>query len=96
MQPEPIPPDERAALECLITHALGDTHQAQHVSDFLLAWWIAASCGGFDLTDLWSVDDAIAAHMVTVFGFLAGGKHAYPNDLGYEQQFVANSGRMAP
>jgi len=89
MQPEPIPPDERAALERLITHALGDTHQAQHVADFLLAWWNAASCGGFDLTDLWSVDDAIAADMVTVFGFLAGGKHAYPNDLGYEQQFVA-------
>lgn len=32
--------------------------------------------------------DAIAADMVTVFGFLAGGKHAYPNELGYEQQFV--------
>ena len=42
MQPEPIPPDERAALERLITHALGDTHQAQHVADFLLAWWNAA------------------------------------------------------
>ena len=88
-QPEPMTAAQRAALERLIAHAQGDTHQAQHVADFLLAWWNAASCGGFDLTDLWAVDDSIAADMVTVFRFIACGKHAYPNELGYEAQFVA-------
>jgi hypothetical protein len=32
------------------------------VANFLLAWW--NECGGFDLTDVWAVDTAIAVDMV--------------------------------
>jgi hypothetical protein len=71
----------------LIAHAQRDTGR---VADFLLAWWNdAAACGGFDLTNLWNVDDDIAADMVTVFAYLAAGPKAHPDQLGSEAQFQA-------
>jgi hypothetical protein len=80
---------ERAALERLVSHALRDTGQSRRVADFLLAWWNARDCGGFDLTDLWGVDDEIAADMVTVVTYLAKGIKQYPDELGFKQQFEA-------
>lgn len=71
-------PDERAALLRLLTIAEGDSGQCRRVASFLLAWWNAGSCGGFDLTDLWAVDTGIAADMVTVFGMIARIR-SYPN-----------------
>lgn len=79
---------ERAALERLISHAKGDTSQSRCVADYLLAWWNAGQFGGFDLTDLWSVDDAIASDMKTVFGLIAR-KKDYPDSLGYKQDFIS-------
>lgn len=79
---------ERAALERLISHAKRDSGQSRRVADFLLAWWNAGQCGGFDLTSLWSVDDAIARDMKTVFGLIAR-ENKYPDSLGYEQDFNA-------
>jgi hypothetical protein len=38
------------------------------VADFLLAWHNAAD--GWDPTDLWNVDDAIADDMLTVLGLV--------------------------
>jgi hypothetical protein len=76
----------RNALVRLITIAQSDTGQGRRVANFLLAWWNAEECGGFDLTDLWSVDVNIAADMVDVFAFVAGRRH-YPDDLGYKEQF---------
>jgi hypothetical protein len=35
---------------------------------------------------MWGVDAQIAADMVTVFAFVAG-CHAYPDDLGYGEEF---------
>ena len=78
----------RAALERLIEIAQGDTGQSRRVASLLLAWWNAAECGGFDLTDLWGVDSAIAADMVTVFALVAD-RHSYPDTLGYGHQFQA-------
>jgi hypothetical protein len=60
------------ALDRLIQIALGDTGQSRIVANFLLAWWNAEQCGGFDLTDVWGVDTSIAADMQHVFGLLAG------------------------
>jgi hypothetical protein len=79
---------ERNALENLLGIAQHDTGQSRRVADFLLAWWNAAECGGFDLTNLWSLDDAIAADMVTVFAYIAR-THTYPDTLGYEGTFKA-------
>jgi hypothetical protein len=82
----PLPAEQRAALERLIGLAQSDTGQSRRVASFLLAWWNAEECGGFDLSDLWGVDTEIAVDMVTVFALVAS-RHSYPDTLGYGQQF---------
>ena len=49
-----IPIRPKAALERLIKIAQGDTGQSRMTAEFLLSWWNAANCGGFDLTTLWA------------------------------------------
>jgi len=51
--------DQQAALERLLAIALQGTGQSRRVADFLLAWWNARQCGGFDLTTMWGCDSAI-------------------------------------
>jgi hypothetical protein len=85
---KPLCDCERAALERLIEVAQRGTGQGRIVAGFLLAWWNAAECGGFDLTGVWGVDASIAADMLTVFALLT--RHSsYPDTLGYGQQFAA-------
>jgi hypothetical protein len=48
------------ALTRLIEIAQKDTGQSRRVADFLLAWHNAAENGGWDVTDLWNVDQSIA------------------------------------
>ena len=81
--PKPIQPEEAAALDRLLAIARTDTGQARRVAAFLLAWWNAGTCGGFDLTDLRAVDTAIAADMQTVFALIAR-VHSYPDALGFD------------
>ncbi|MGA3241716.1 MAG: hypothetical protein ABSG03_36105 [Bryobacteraceae bacterium] len=83
-----FPETARAALDRLIRIAQGDTGQSRKVANFLLAWWNAEECGGFDLTDLWGVDTAIAVDMLRVFALLAGCQR-YPDTIGYGEQFEA-------
>ncbi len=78
--------DEEAAFHRLVAIAQRDTGQSRRVADFLLAWWNAGECGGFDLTNLWGVDASIAEDMVIVFGYVAH-THSYPDALGYNKQF---------
>ncbi|MGH7441776.1 MAG: DUF7673 family protein [bacterium] len=66
--------------------ALRDTGQSRRVAGFLLSWWNAKDCGGFDLTDLRQVDGTIATDMVTVFKMIAE-HHHHPDTLGYGPQF---------
>jgi hypothetical protein len=80
--------EARAALERLIRIAQGNTGQSRLVANFLLAWWNAAECGGFDLTDVWSVDTAIAEDMLQVLALVIG-CHSYPDAMGYSRQFEA-------
>jgi len=54
------------ALDRLVAIAQSDTSQSRRVANFLLAWWNAADCSGFDFTDLWMVDRAIADDILTV------------------------------
>lgn len=79
---------QRAALARLNAHAQGDNGQSRLVADFLLAWWNAEACGGFDLTKLWAVDDAIAADMVTVFALVTNTASS-PDTLGFGPAFEA-------
>jgi hypothetical protein len=82
------PDTSREALERLIQVAQGNTGQSRIVANFLLAWWNAAECGGFDLTDVWGVDAAIAVDMLRVFALLAGCQR-YPDTMGYGERFEA-------
>lgn len=61
----------RAAFERLLDLARSDTGQARRAANFILAWWNAESLGGFDLTDLFAQDEAIAKDMATVFAWIA-------------------------
>ncbi|CAO3876334.1 hypothetical protein LJR001_000787 [Achromobacter mucicolens] len=74
---------ETDALTRLISIAKRDTGQSHRVAGFLLSWWNATSCGGFDLTDFWGVDTEIADDMLTVIGLIRQTR-AYPDTLGTE------------
>lgn len=78
--------EQKDALERLIAIAQGDTGQSRRVADFLLAWWNAGECGGFDLTTLWFVDRAISDDMVIVFSYVARA-NTYPDTLGFNAAF---------
>src|ERR1700760_2519203 len=79
---------ERTALNRLVVLAQSDTGQSRRVADFLLAWWNAGQCGGFDFTTMWGCDTAIVCDMARVFAFVGHNRH-YPDTLGYGQQFEA-------
>jgi hypothetical protein len=80
------PSSQRDALERLLAIACGNTGQSRIVANFLLAWWNAAECGGFDLTDVWAVDAAIAADMRHLFALIAE-RQQYPDSMGYGNEF---------
>jgi hypothetical protein len=82
------PGELAGALERLIEIALRDTGQSRIVANFLLAWWNARECGGFDLTDVWAVDTSVAVDMLRVFVLLAQ-RRQYPDTMGYRGQFDA-------
>lgn len=74
------------ALDRLIAIAQSDTGQSRRVANFLLAWWNAGSCGGFDLTDLWMLDRPIADDILTVARLISI-RHEYPTAYAYGPQF---------
>lgn len=76
------------ALGRLCTIARRDTGQARRVADFLLAWHNAAENGGWDPTDLWNVDTAVAEDILTVLK-LASESRKYPGDIGFEPEIAA-------
>lgn len=87
VQPPPfMDPATFAAIERLIAAARGDTHQSRYAANFLLAWWNAKDLGGFDLTDMWGVDEAISDDMVTVFRFISR-HNEYPSSYSFRSEF---------
>ena len=79
---------EEAALRRLIEIARRATGQSRRVADFLLAWWNSAECGGFDMTNLFSVNRAIVVDLVRVFAMIAR-INKYPDTLSFGQEFEA-------
>ena len=73
------------ALARLLEIAQRDTGQARRVANFLLAWHNAAENGGWDPTDLWNVDSAIAADMLLVLELIRA-RHTYPDGMGFESE----------
>lgn len=86
-RPEPPTEAQLQALSRLVNIAKGDTAQSRRVAEFLLAWWNAGACGGFDLTNLWSLDLTIARDMQAVFGLIAE-HHHYPDHYSLTDDFV--------
>jgi hypothetical protein len=76
------------ALERLLRIGQKDTGQARRVANFLLAWHNAEENGGWDPTDLWSVDASIAEDMLTVVRFIRD-SHRYPDALGFADETAA-------
>src|SRR3546814_435692 len=78
-----------SALERLLKIAASDTGQSRRVANFLLAWWNSASCGGFDLTDIWAVDEAIGSDIAAVLSYVSRNPGLYPDSLGFGPEFEA-------
>lgn len=78
--------DTQRALDRLLDVAYRDSGQSEKVASFLLAWWNAQTCGGFDLTDLWGLDADLCTDALRVFLQIAT-VNAYPDTLGYGPQF---------
>ena len=76
------------ALLRLFAIAARDSGQSRRVADFLLAWYNAKENGGWDPTDLWNVDEAIADDLLIVLHFLRE-QRCYVEDLGFEEEMKA-------
>lgn len=76
------------AVQRLIQAARLGTGQGRKAADFLLAWHNAEENGGWDLVDLWNVDDAIADDMLAAAHFIRS-VHSYPDGLGLRHDIAA-------
>lgn len=74
------------SLRRLVEIAHGDTGQSRTVANFLLSWWNAAACGGFDFTDLWSLDAKITRDVLNVILLIAK-RCDYPDAYGLRADF---------
>jgi hypothetical protein len=82
---------ETATLEALgrlCATARRDTGQSRRVANFLPAWHNAEENGGWDPTDLWNVDTAVAEDLMIVLE-LASDSRKYPGNLGFEPELNA-------
>ena len=68
------------ALRRLLVLARDDSGQRTRVREFLMAWWNAPRCGGFDVMDVGGLDAELAADLVVVFAMIAR-ISLYPSDL---------------
>jgi hypothetical protein len=82
LHPMPAGPTlaELEAIDLLMTCAESDTGQSRRCRAFLLAWWNAESFGGFDLTNVWGLDDELANACAVVFGLVTRW-HYWPTNL---------------
>lgn len=78
---------EIRSLEQLLAAASNDTGQSARVADFLLSWWSAADCGGWDPTAMWSLDQELADAILVVLGYIHRARR-YPDSLGFGSEFV--------
>ena len=86
---------ELAAMHRLVGVARGNTGQSRKATNFLLTWWNAGGCGGWNLTELWDIDQAIADDMLAVNTFISRHRE-YPTayDLGAEFEGLVGQWRL--
>jgi hypothetical protein len=78
---------ESIALNQLLALAKKSSGQGSIAASFLLSWWNAGTCGGFNLASLWTVPPPTAASMLTVASAIAR-LRAFPDALGYGVEFA--------
>ncbi|WP_277964361.1 DUF7673 family protein [Pseudomonas sp. RIT-To-2] len=83
-----------AAIKHLVLSATTGTSDAEAVADFLLAWYDAPTYGGFNITDLWHMDNHTRQAASTLFNWLSENQ-ATPADLDLDLIFEAISTRWA-
>ena len=86
---QPTEADVRALkneVEFLLDIGERDTGQSARVRNFLLAWWNAEECGGFDFTDLWNMDIVIVEAIQRILLILPNYRF-YPDKLGLGNRF---------
>lgn len=88
-------PTLEEAMELLLNAAESDTGQSRRVASFLLAWWNASTCGGFDITDLWALDAQLVKAIFVVMATVASNQ-VYPDNLGYGDRFKGLIARWRP
>ncbi len=59
---------------------MDDTSGSRAAANFLLAWWNARELGGFDLAELWLLDDLAGRDAVLVFAYIAAHQE-YPTEV---------------
>ena len=81
--------EEHLALQRLVQIAKRDTGQSTRVANFLLSWWDAESCGGFDPTDLWTLDEGIVADVFLVLQLISKNRGKHPDKFELSDEFEA-------
>lgn len=78
---------ELAALDRCFTRAFGCSGGESRVRRLLFAWHNAEELGGFDLTDLWSLDESWRSDALTVIKMIARSPQGwYADRYGYGEQ----------
>lgn len=72
--------ETKIAVHRLLVLAMDDTGGSQAAANFLMAWWNAKELGGFDLTELWLLDDLAARDARLVFAHVAAHQE-YPTEV---------------
>lgn len=85
--PRTLPEPVKGAVDRLLEVASRDTGQSRRCADFLLSWWNAEKCGGWDPVDLWGLDLSLRRDVLQVVAYLASADPYYPDNLGYGPQF---------
>lgn len=78
--------DAREAVRRLLVVAQAGEAQSPVVADFLLAWWDADECGGFDFGGLCEVESPVLSDMLSVQEFIAT-SGVFPDELELASEF---------
>ncbi len=82
------------SIRTLIAAATTGKHTAEPVASFLLAWYDAQTYGGFNLQDIWLMDEPARKAAATLFAWLSK-TYAKPKDLDLDLVFKIISDRWA-
>lgn len=82
--------EERAALERCFDRAFGLHGGARRVRSLLFAWHNATELGGFDLSDLFAMDEDYLRDALAVINLIGRGPMGwYPPEYGYRRHMEA-------